>query len=237
MGRSDERPSQATGTGFVARVKLLSLPRSSPPRRYCWACDERRNPTLIVGSDRELYASDPGPRTEVEHILHRSSARAVDMRSVLHILAPRLETVSVQPAGISFSAKALSLCSTALSPLRMKKRPSTSPKSAPSIVSTAITGCKAMQRLFSSTRTVVVSWMASTWRPATRVRARRRGFDHFADADRLVARKPRDFDLARAVCAKPAYPDSAAPKPQPAGRAKRPPFPGGGRQTCPASLP
>jgi hypothetical protein len=81
-----------------------------------------------------------------------------------------------------------------------------------------------MQRPFSSVRTVVVSWMASTWRPATRVKARRRGFDHFADADRLVARKPRDFDLARAVCAKPAYPDSTAPNRNQPVEQKDPPF-------------
>jgi hypothetical protein len=54
--------------------------------------------------------------------------------------------------------------------------------------------------------------------------ARRRGFDHFADADRLVARIPRDFDLARAVCAKPAYPDYAAPNRNQPVEQKDPPF-------------
>jgi hypothetical protein len=39
IGRSEERPSQATGygTGFVARVKLTFLPESTPPRRSCSA--------------------------------------------------------------------------------------------------------------------------------------------------------------------------------------------------------
>lgn len=82
--------------------------------------------------------------------------------------APAARSAPSSQRRLSFSAKALSLRCAALPPVRTKKRASTSPTSAPSTASTAITGCNAMQRPLSSARTVVVSWIASTCRPAAR---------------------------------------------------------------------
>jgi hypothetical protein len=58
IGRSKERPSQATGygTGCAARAQLASLTESTPPRRECPPLNEWRNPTLSVGSNPDLYS-------------------------------------------------------------------------------------------------------------------------------------------------------------------------------------